>query len=1116
MSRMWKSWTRLALAFGVLVTIGDADIARAQITTSATISGTITDSSGAVVAEAAVTATNLATKTAASTRSNTDGTFVLPGLPVGTYSVTVSKDGFETSDINGLELHPATVSTVDVVLKVGSTLTKVTVEASAVQVQTNSSEVAGVVAGGQAATLPINGRNFQSLSALMPGVTNLQPGVGFGQGADEQSNAMSINGMGPSGSLYLLDGIWNIDAGAMNNLSITPNPDTIQEVRILQNNFGVQYSLMGASVVVLQTKSGTSTFHGSAYDYFRNSAMDSRNFFSPTTSPVKANIFGYTFGGPFYIPNHFNTNKNKAYFFWSEQWVRKDVPNVIQGATPTAAARQGNESYLCSAFDSNGLCTAAALAAGGVQIVNPTTGNPFPFNQIPQSMIQPGSLAIMNALMSLPNNPAGGFLNYINVLPKISKQRDDEIKGDYNFSDRLRLMAEYLDEHQSLNSPTMDWLGSPFSTNNWRDDSDNQIAQIQLTQMLTPNIVNITSVATSLYIDAYLVGGLAERSQVSGFNEVLPYSGGFGTDRLPEIDIAGGYPSIGIPAIFPLSHASDLEDTLTDDLSWLKGAHYVQAGGTILFGTKRQTDFSASNGDWFFSGQFTGDSISDFLLGDAASLYQVSSQTRPYPQYVLLSPYIQDRWKINRHWTVTAGLRYLYEPVPHAQHAYVSIFDPSRYAPTHAPIVNPDGTITATPTYDPLNGLVINGVNGIPPNFTSKHQNFWAPSLGFAWDVFGNGLTSLRGGYQLTYTRVPNGGDCSYFCSNNPPFVQSITLITPSFPQAVGGSAAPLGAPSIYSQDPNLQPSRVQNYSLTLEHRFGNNWLASMAWAGNWAQHVGTYYNMNQPLQDPPYDFNPIINTGTVFPYLYSPYQGYGSITTNVSNGNLRWNALELGLRHPVGHNLFLTAAYTWQHSLADTRGYLFFENATGIQDVYHPGNDYGSSNINVPQVFSVSAVWNLPWYRHAGGIRQVALGGWQFSDITTIQSGFSHDAGLSISNPGLAIRPDKVPGESIKGPKTIAEWFNTNAFTSPAYGYFGNAGPGTILGPGTINFDMALYKDFHIGEHLTTQLRGEFFNAFNHANFNGISTSVGSGAYGQIVGAADPRIVELALRIQF
>lgn len=1116
MLRVWKSGTRCALAFAVLISIGVVDAARAQINSSATINGTVTDTTGAVITGATIMVKNSDTNTVVSTRTNAEGTFALPGLPVGTYSVTVSKEGFQTSDTTSLELHPATVTSINVMLKVGSTSSKVTVEANAVQVQTSTSEIAGVVAGAQAAALPINGRNFQSLSALMPGVTNLQPGVGFGQGADEQSNAMSINGMGPSGSLYLLDGIWNIDAGAMNNLSITPNPDTIQEVRVLQNNFGVQYSLMGANVVMLQTKSGTSSFHGSAYDYFRNDALDARNDLSPTVSPLKANIFGYTFGGPFFIPNHFNTKKDKAYFFWSEQWVRKDVPNVIQGATPTAAARKGDESYLCSAYDSNGLCTAAALAAGGVQLVNPATGNPFTYNQIPQTLIQPGSLAIMNALMSLPNNPGGGFLNYINVQPKVTHQRDDEIKGDYHFSDRLRLMAEYLDEHQSLNSPTMDWLGSPFSTNNWRDDSDNQIAQIQLTQMLTPRVVNITSVATSSYIDAYLVGGLAYRNQVPGFNEVLPYSGGFGTDRLPEIDIAGGYPSIGIPAIFPLSHASDLENTLTDDLSWLKGAHYVQAGATILFGTKRQTDFSASNGDWFFSGQFTGDPISDFLLGDAASLYQVSSQTRPYPQYVLVSPYIQDHWKINRHWTLTAGLRYLFEPVPHAQHAYVSIFDPSRYNPAHAPIVNQDGTITPTPTYDPLNGIVINGVSGIPSNFTTKHQNFLAPAIGFAWDVFGNGSTSLRGGYQITYTRVPNGGDCSYFCSNNPPFVQSITLITPSFPQAAGGMAAPLGAPSLYSQDPNLQPSRVQNYSLSLDHRFGSNWLASMAYAGNWAQHVGTYYNMNQPLADPPYDFNPIINTGTVFPYVYSPYQGYASITTNVANGNLRWNAMELSLRHPAGHNLFFTASYTWQHSLSDTRGYLFFENATGIQDIHHPGNDYGSSNINVPQVFSVSAVWNLPWYRHAHGIRELALGGWQFSDITTIQSGFSLDPGLSISNPGLAIRPDKVSGTSISGPKTRSEWFNTNAFTAPAYGYFGNAGPGSILGPGTVNFDMALYKDFHLGEHVTSQLRGEFFNAFNHANYNGISTSLGSGAYGQVTSAADPRIIEIALRFQF
>ncbi|HEV2351559.1 MAG TPA: TonB-dependent receptor [Terriglobia bacterium] len=1086
------------------------------MTTSSTVIGTVTDASGAVMSGATITATNSETKDIRTTESNSDGTFALPGLPSGTYSVTVSKTGFETSVTKGLELHPATVFTLEAALKVGSTNSQVTVEANAVEVQTSTSEVAGQVAGAQAAALPINGRNFQSLSALMPGVTNLQPGVGFGQGADEQGNAMSINGMGPSGSLYLLDGIWNIDAGAMNNLSITPNPDTVQEVRVLQNNYGVQYSLMGANVVLLETKSGTSSFHGSAYDYFRNDALDARNFFSPTVSPVKANIFGYSVGGPLFIPHHFNTDKNKAYFFWSQQWVRKDVPNVIQGATPTAAARSGDESHLCSAYDVNGLCTPAALAAGGVQLTNPATGNPFLNNQIPQAMIQPNSLAIMNALMSLPNNPSGGFQNYINVDPKVSRQRDDQIKGDYNFSSRLRLMAEYLDEHQSLNNPTMDWLGSPFTTNNWRDDSDNQIAQIQLTQMLSPNLVNITSVATSSYIDGYLVGGLSSLSQIPSFSQKLPFAGGFGTDRLPEIDFSGGYPSMGVPAIMPLTHASDLEDTLTDDLSWVKGAHYIQAGGSILFGTKRQTNFSASNGDWFFSGQFTGDPISDFLLGDAASLNQYSSETRPYSQYTLASPYIQDRWKINRRLSLTGGIRYLFEPVPHAQHGYVSIFNPQQYNPAHTPIVNTDGTITATPNYDPLNGLIINGVNGVPPNFTTAHQNFLAPSVGFAWDVFGDGTTSLRGGYQITYTRVPTGGDCSYFCSNNPPFVQSITLITPSFPNALGGKPAPVGAPTLYSQDNNLQPARVQNYSLTLERRFGSNWYSSIAWAGNWAEHVGTYYNVNQPLPDGQYNFNPIINTGSVFSYLYSPYQGYASITTNVSNGNLRWNALEVNLRHPVGHNLFLTAAYTWQHSLSDTRGTLFFENATGVQDIYHPGNDYGNSNINVPQSLGVSAIWNLPWYHKVGGVKELALGDWQLSDITTIQSGFSRDAGLSISNPGLAIRPDKVPGTSITGPKTINEWFNTSAFSAPQYGYFGNAGPGSILGPGTINFDMAVSKDFHIGEHLTSQLRGEFFNAFNHANFNSISTSLGSGAFGQVTGAADPRIIEIALRFQF
>ena len=1068
----------------------------AQLTTTGTISGVVTDVSGAAVPQATIEIVNADTNEKRTTATNSDGTFVAPALPAGTYGLTVSKSGFQSSKATGIAVHPTLVATVNPVLRVGEVSTVVDVQEMATIVETTTPEISGEITGLQAQNLPLNGRNFQALGSLMPGITNLQVGVALGGGSDQDGQYMAINGMGASGTLYLIDGMWNIDPGAMINVSVTPPPEAVDEVRVLQNNFSVQYNLMGANVVMLQTKSGTSTFHGTAFEFLRNDALDARNFFSPTVPSLKQNIFGYNFGGPFLIPK-LNKSRNKTFFFWSQQWRYQDLASVILGATPTADMRQG-------LFDT--------------PIKDPNTGLPFPQTssgkyQIPQNRIQPGSLALMNALMELPNNPSGGFLNYINLNPQKNRQRDDQIKIDHNFSSKIRLMGEFFDEHQSLNAPNQPWINSPFTTNKFTDYTDNYLAQLQLTMILSPAMVNTISVATSQYIDNLNIAGTWQRSQVPDFNETLPYNG-FLSNRLPQIDFAGGWPSIGVNEAMPLIHCSDLEDTLTDDWSWLRGNHTLQAGATVMFGTKRQNNFSQSNGDWLFTGQFSGDPIADFLLGKPVSLTQASNETRPYSQYPLVSPYFQDRFKVNRRLTLTVGLRVLFEPIPHAQSNYATVFVPSKYNAANAPIVNADGTVTATPTYDPTNGLIANGVNGVPLNFTNKHQWYWSPNIGFAWDIFGDGKTALRGGYGINYTRVPTGPDCSYQCSNNPPRVQTITLFNPQFPNAVGGTVAPLSAPTLQSASLDIRSSQIHNYSVGIEHEFRGHWLTSVAYAGDAGRYLAGSININQPLPSGSNNFNPVINSGTVFPYVYSPYPGYAAINTFVNNMQANWNALEVSVRHTVG-NLFLSGAYTYQHSLSDIRGTTFFNGSGGFQDAYHPGNDYGSSTFNAPHVFSVSAVWNLPWFRHASGIERIALGGWRYADITTIYTGFNLDPHLAVPFQGLATRPD-LTGASVGGPKTVAEWFNTSAFAAPAPGFFGNAGNGIIRGPGIVNFDMALFKEFILTERHRLEFRMDLFNVFNHTNFRTVDTTYGDGAFGQVTSAADPRIAEFSLRYQF
>lgn len=1063
----------------ILIALLLAGSAWAQLSTSTQVSGTVTDSTGAVVAGAVIAALNTATQSKSTAESNQDGTYVITGLIPGTYTVTVAKTGFQTFKESEVVLHPATVATVNAMLKVGDVGTEVSVVAAGNDVQTSTSEVSSLVSGQQTSTLPLNGRNFQSLSALMPGVVNQSAGSALGTGGYTTSNAMVVGGLPTNTTFYALDGVWNENTGNMTQTSITPNPDTLDEVRVLQDNYEAKYSLMGASVVLLQTKSGTTSFHGSVFEYLRNNDLNARNFFSPTVPTLKQNIFGYTLGGPVLVPFYHGTRK--TFFFASSQWVDSHAGSVLLGATPTAAQRAG-------------LFTTS--------IKDPLTGQPFPQNQIPAARLNPNSLAFINALYPLPNDVPNGFQNYINLAPIVLTQRDDEFKVDHNFSEKFRLTGEYFDEsQQSLQSSEPD-SGSPFTTNRRNDLTFDQVAQIQFTAVLSPTMVNSASLAMNRYTVNHILLGLADVTQVPGFSETLPFNGAL-SNRIPLVTLSQGYSPQGIAAAVP-RNASDLDDTFSDDWSLLKGKHFFQAGMTLVFNTKRQIPSTASNGQWTFTGTATGNALADFLLGDAATFAQISTTVRPYIHATSVSPYFEDRYQVTRRLTVTAGIRVSFMPLPHSQTGFEANFDPTKYQLSQAPIVNNNGTITLTPNYNAGNGLVIDGVNGVPNNFSTSHQWYYAPQIGFAWDIFGDGKTALRGGYGVTYSRIFTAQDCSYNCAVNPPIIQSVNLVNPAFPSPGNSGSVKLSAPTISAADFNIEATQIQSYSLSLQHQI-RGWTLTAAGAGDQARHLPATFNINMPLPDAPYNFNPIINTGSVLASIYGAYYGYGPINNLNTIVNSNWTALELSARHSAGKNLFLSFAYTWSHGLSDQT----------VTNYYNPREFYGSTPLNVPQVFTASAIYSLPWLQRATGWKGTAFGGWQLSNITTVRDGYSLTPGLSIPNQGNAARPN-LTGQSTGGPKTVAEWFNTAAFAAPAAGYFGNAGTGSIRGPGLINFDLTLQKTFRIREKMGLEFRAEVFNIFNHTNFTTVSTNYGAGTFGQVTAAADPRIMEFALRFHF
>lgn len=1065
---------------------------------SSTINGLVVDNTGGLVVGAQVTITNQGTGVKVESRTNSQGAFSMAGLPSGTYDVSVTREGFTSYTEKDIFVGPTVVRSVNATLSVGAVSTAVTVEASTAQVQTSTSTVSNYVAQQQIQELPLNGRNYQSLSALMPGVLNMNVGQSSAQGTGGfgTSNLMSINGMGTSGTLYELDGVWNMNTGNMTQTTITPNPDSIQEVRTLQNNIGPKYTLMGASIVLVQTRSGSSDFHGALWEYLRNNDFDARNTFSPSVLPLKQNIFGGTLGGPIFIPKWYPKAKSKTFFFFSESAVDKHIASTVFGATPTQDMRNG---------------------IFATKIMDPDTGLPFPQNSsgqyvIPQNRINQNSLVYLNTMALLPNYNSGGFNNYLNANPEILTQNDVQIKVDHSIGEKFHLMGEYFDLRQDDNLPNQTFLPSPFTNQTQTYFTRSKLAEAQLTWIISPQMVNQISVGTNVYTVSLALDGLVYKNQVPNFQSTLPYSG-FLSERLPQVSFSGGWSTLGVVQSLPLTHASDLEDTLTDDWSWVKGKHTIEAGMNIVLSTKRQNIFSQSNGAWMFSGKFTGDPIADYLLGTAASFTQTNGERRPYIHGAMATPYFQDTYRVSKKLTLNYGVRVMYMPLPHDQPGYASAFDPTKYSLSKAATVNANGTLTLTPNYDPLNGLIFNGVNGVPLNFTSQHQWFFLPTVGFAYDPLGSGKMSVRGGFGITRTRVFTGNDCTYACPNNPPFLQNLTLQNPVFPSPLGtGTQNPQAALNLSTLDFNNQAPAVYTYSLSVERQIGN-WLFSVGGSGNQVRHRGISLNWNQPKPVGGLDYSPDINTGTS-PYVYGPYYGWGSITSFTTTGNAEWHGLLLSARHQVGHGLFLSGSYTYSHGVQEAAGAGF--GSQSVQNSYNVRGDTGNSSVNVGHLASFSWIYDIPFMSHAKGISHTLFGGWKYNGISTFRSGFSLSPGLSVANQGLATRPDVVAGQQLTYPQTVNQWFNTAIFQRPAFGEFGNAGVGTITGPGLVNFDMGLYKDFAFTERKRLQFRSEFFNVFNHVNLGNPTTTLGSGNYGRITSALDGRIIEFSLRFHF
>ncbi len=472
--------------------------------------------------------------------------------------------------------------------------------------------------------------------------------------------------------------------------------------------------------------------------------------------------------------------------------------------------------------------------------------------------------------------------------------------------------------------------------------------------------------------------------------------------------------------------------------------------------------------------------------------------------------YFQDDWRASRRLTLNLGLRLFFMPPLHVAQNLIDNFLPSQFNPANAPIITSAGVLMPTPTYNPLNGLVMAGMNGVPNGFANNFIGL-APRFGFAFDPGGNGKMAIRGGYGISYNNVGNDLNADAI-NTNPPFSQNISLQNVSLSDPSNGIPNALAPVSLGAFSSGFKRPMVHSWSLMVQRELPGQFLVSAGYVGTRSTNNETWVNINSPAFIPPvgFQFDPRINAGTNTNFL-APYQGYGAITQVNSGLNSIYNSLQTTFQRRFSHGLALQGSYTYSKVL----GEILTARNVVTQNPTNWFADYGPSDFDRRQVFTMNYVYTLPFLRDKHNFAGQLLGDWQLSGFITAQSGLAMSPGISTGKQGLATRPNAT-GTSIDGPKTIAEWFNTAAFTAPAAGFFGNSGIGVIRGPGFGIWDASLSKQFPIYERLKFRLGGEFFNALNHTNFSGITTTLGSGTYGRVTSARDPRKVQLNARLEF
>ncbi|HYK36485.1 MAG TPA: TonB-dependent receptor [Alloacidobacterium sp.] len=1119
---------------------------------NATITGTVFDPSGAVVPSAAITLTNPATGQARQTVSNNDGIYLFANVGVGSFTLNATAAGFVNYTRTGIVVNTAQTLKEDVHLAIGAAGQTVTVQADALQVQTETNELSNLISGQQVTQLATNGRNVTALAALGLGKSNNLP-LFSGVNALTSANGISFNGTRTTHNIYMLDGGELNDRGCGGCFSSLPSMDSLAEFQTLDSNYGPDYGIGSGGTILMVLKQGTHDFHGGVWYFNRNEDYDANNYFinfaGKPRPEFRLNEPGFNIGGPVWIPHVYNEGRNKTFFFVNEEWrrlIQGSSPNVVNDIAAVNFAVAGQP--LAYQVPANGKVPIVPVTTDPAKLAlytqdGLTPGQPFPNNTIPANLMDPNALLELNA-GTFPK-PNLGTSQYISSIPQPTNLREDVVRIDHNFSPKFQFSGHYLHDAVTQTYYPPLWGDSTYPTVGTAMLNPSWSSSLKLTQTYTPSLLNETSFLFSgNTINLDPVGISAQPSGWSA-TTFFPLANNFGS-RMPEIDLGAPYGTNWSSSYYPWKNSFFGYET-RDDISWTHGKHQFKFGFSWLHDPKNQQLQANTQGTaQFNNSSFSQDSYINFLLGDAASFTQLEYLSGKHWVSNNYGFYGNDNWHIIPRLTLNLGLRF--DGLPHTYERYNQFanFVPADYDTTQGYPLNPDGTLNPASLTSfngqafYLNGMREAGVNGFPRGNVQNRYNTWQPRIGFAYDVTGDGKTVLRGGFGMFFERVQ--GNDVYNAALNPPFAyqpsaNNVYFSNPNTSALTGNTTSQTFPSTLTNLKYKYSPPGTAMYSLGVQRQVAPSVVAVLQYVGSVGWDQNNDRNINTlPLTDPAvgYAKRQAVATNTANPALniqpnanlYRIFPGFSTITQEENETNFNYNSLQAGLRIENRHGWTVQLAYTWSHELDEVSNDLNI-----LTNPFNAHYDYGSGAFDRRSIFNASYIYNLPWFLHSSNTAErTILGGWVFSGITFAQSGLPqaiHYTGpdaLGLGGNGGTNREDQAT--NVTYPKKQTAWFSTSSFANPLAPWnggtnegFGNSGKDAVILPGLFNFNMSLFKNIPLTASETgpkLELRFESYNTFNHTQFQGIDANSADGNFGQVTSSYDARRLQLGAKFSF